>query len=494
VASTVLSTVTLPAVTQTITTQLPASTLLSTITRPGVTSTITTQLPASTVTSLLFSTVTLPGQTVVTTLPGSTVVLTTQQPGSTFVSTILITQLLTITQVVPTTTTVVQTVVPTPVSSSLPSISCTSHCHIDVTATRLAYPGDVTVATVYVPTVTLDITTNNAGGVVGTSLYTQALPSTTSAITWDFRGVTLTWPTVYAAYATFNRLSVSAVENVCRTATLSLALPTPTVWRPLVVVESDIPNPALVAPTVVSYLNTLPTVLSQLGGPIGSNACDPIVGPVGDDPSTKTLGVTTSVESVAAVGSTSVRYVAQADRATPAPITSDSPPSASPQPPASSAAPSPPPSSAASPSPPAPPSNTPIPSPSATLQPSGQASVPSSAPSPPPPPPSSSAPRESSRADSASQVPSPPAPSSLPEPSSDAPSSPPPVVPSSASPPPPVTVGRSTTTSKTLSDGTASAPRPSSSYSSPYTGAAAIPTGNIAGWLVGAAGLGLGLF
>jgi hypothetical protein len=438
--------------------------------------------------------VTLPGQTVVTTLPGSTVTLTTQLPATTFVSTILVTQILTATQVVPTTTTVVQTLVPTPSSSTSVSIPCTSKCQIDVTAKRLAYPGTIVVSTVYVPTVTLDYSTDAAGNVASTRLYTQPLPaSTTSDITWEFSGVPLTWPTVYAAYATFNRVSVSPVGNTCRTSILSLALPTPTSWQPLIIEETNIPNPALVAPRVTSYLNTLPTVIAQLGGPIGGNACDPIVGPPSAE-GTDSLGMRTVV-STAAIAGTSTRYVA-AQAAVSQPPLSEPPPSQAP-PTSATPSPSPPPpppppsqSSAAPSSPPPSPSNTPIPSPSSatpvpspSTPPQLSSEVPASSsivPLPSSPPSVSSVYSESSRADSASQV-SPPAPISPSYGQS-----------SVASPPPPVTPSRSTTSSQTSVDGTSSAPR--SSFSGTlYTGAAVLPTGKIAGWLVGAAGLGLGL-
>jgi hypothetical protein len=436
-------------------------------------------------------------------------VFTTQIPASTFVSTILVTQQLTITNVVPTTKTVVQTILPNPLPSSLPSMSCTTHCQIDVTATRLAYPGKVVTATVTVTTATVTITTNSLGRAIGTGTSIRVLPTATSEITWNFSGVPLTYPTVYAAYATFSRVSISPVGTSCQTLILSLALPTPTVWRPLIVVESTISDPSKVEPTVVSYLNSLPTVTSQLGGPIGGNACDPIVGPVEEDTSSSTLGTNTVLVSVPAVSETSTVYAeAQLGVVNPGPITSESPPAPSPQPPVSNPAPpppssavpsppSPPPSSAA-PSPPPPSSNTPLPMSSSTPQPSSQAPEPSSVPppseSPPPTPSPSSVLSESSRADSASPVQSSPPPplSSLPEQSSPSSPSPPLSVPSSASPPLPISVGRSTTTPRTLSDGSTSPPQSSSSVV-PFTGGGALPTGNIAGWLVGAAGLGLGL-
>ncbi|KAH7371072.1 hypothetical protein BKA66DRAFT_193048, partial [Pyrenochaeta sp. MPI-SDFR-AT-0127] len=266
-----------------------------------------------------------------------------------------------------------------------------------------------------------------------------------------FEDATLTWPTVYAAYATFSHISVEPVGSECVSETLSLTLPSPTSYTSLIVVESDIPNPAFVAPTVVSYLNTLPTVLAQLGRPIGEGACDPIVGSTAT-PDTSTLAPTTYVESRSALETTVTRRIPQAINAPPRPteVISDAPPTTSAAQPSSSSPPPPPPSS----------SNPPLPLPSSSEipAPSSQTPVPTSIASP-----------SSSLADSASEVP-------------EASSAPPSIIPS-----------RSLPGSTTTSNGTASASRPSSSFSV-FTGAAALPTGHIAGFLIGAAGLGLGLF
>ncbi|KAF1921483.1 hypothetical protein BDU57DRAFT_535136 [Ampelomyces quisqualis] len=470
---------------------LPRVTVTTTLTLLGVMTTITTQLPASTVTSLIVATSTLPGTTVVTTLPGSITVVTTQLPATTFISNILVTSLLTTTEVIPTTTTLFQTVRPSVTSSPSPPVSCSRKCQIDVTAKRLVYPGTVVVSTTYVPTVTLDFFTNTAGSIIGTSLYTQALPtSASSAIVWDFLGVPLTWPTTYAAYATFNRFSVTPLPSACQTSNLSLALPSPTIWKPLVVVESEIPNPTLVAPTIIEYLNTLETVRAQLGGPIDGVACDPVVGPPGED-STKSLGMQTSVATAPLVGATATRFVARAEPVleTSSPVANSTPP-LPPQPPQTSAAPSlppPPPSNTPLPPsqppqtnavpslPPPPLSNTPLPPPpSATPQPSSPAPIPSRTLSPATSvPPASILPSGSSRADSVSQVPSPSRP-----------------VLSSVSLPPPILPSRSTTSSRISPNGSALL---SSSSLPVFTGAAVLPTGEIIGWLVGAAGLGLGL-
>lgn len=351
---------------------------------------------------------------------------------------------MTVTQVVPSTA----ILTPTPISSPQPSVSCTSKCQVDFTASRLEYPGDVVVSTAYVPTVSLDVYTDSAGRTVRTSLYTVPVPTpaTTSTITWQFSNVALTWPTVYAAYVTFSHFSVTPLAAACATSTYSLTLSSPTNFSPLIVPTSLIPDPNIVATQVVDYLNTQPTVIAQLGRPIGAGACDPLLS-TAQSSSTKSLGTQSIVTTVAQVGATGTRTLAEAANL----------PSQAPVPDPPSVTPSPPPPA---PTPPASSSNAPVPTPSAAPQPSSSAPVASSAPPSPPP--------ESSRADSASQVPPPPSPS------------PPP-------PPSPIT-SRGTTTSR---NGTVSAPLPSSI--SEFTGAAALPTGQLVGWLVGAAGLGLGL-
>ncbi|PVH93308.1 hypothetical protein DM02DRAFT_662102 [Periconia macrospinosa] len=181
---------------------------------------------------------------------------------------------------------------------------------IDVTATRLAYPGEVITSTTFLPTVTLDVYTDRANGrSLSQSLYTAPLPAPTQTITWDYEGVVLTYPTVYAAYRTFSAFSVRAIASECVTSTSILNLPQPTEVSKLVLDESSISNPAVVPPAVVSYLNAQPTVLEQLGRPIGAGACDPIVGSV--NPGGASTGrPTTYIATQAAQASTTTRFIA----------------------------------------------------------------------------------------------------------------------------------------------------------------------------------------
>ncbi|KAH9871217.1 hypothetical protein IAQ61_005396 [Plenodomus lingam] len=305
----VTTTLQVPGSASIITTQLPPSTILSTITLPPVTSTITTQVPVTTSESTLLSTLTLPASTVVTTITllPITSVTTLTLPGSVSISTALITKTVIITQVLPTTTP--PTLTPSPSSTSSASISCTSDCQIDVTATQLGYPGVVVVSTVKVPVVTLFITTNPDGIPVSSSLFTSVIPPDPT-LTWDYSGITLTYPTTYAVYETFSHISVEPVGTVCLGSTLTLALPSPTNYEPLIVVYDQIPNPDFVAPTVVEYLNGLATVTEQLGSTIGTGACDPNA--KATDKTSTSSRVTTMFKTRGTVG-TLTKFVAQAD-------------------------------------------------------------------------------------------------------------------------------------------------------------------------------------
>ncbi|KAI8931997.1 hypothetical protein NX059_010893 [Plenodomus lindquistii] len=338
------------------------------------------------------------------------------------------------TQIVPT------TIVETPVSSlsltSSASISCSSDCQIDVTATQLAYPGTVVVSTITLPVVTLFVTTESGGIVVGSSLLTNEIaPDPT--LTWDYSGVPLTYPTTYVAYETFSHISIEPIGTVCVSSTLTLALPSPTNYEPLIVDLSDVPNTATVAPTVVAYLNNLPTVIQQLGETIGAGACDPNATPTANTGSS-TRGRTTILQTRGAVGT--ITSTVKADTLPTSavaisqvlPISSAAEPSSAPPP---------------APLPPAPSSS-----------------------SVPPPTPSSSPPQ--------SPV--------VPESSLEIPSSSSSVTPIISS----LTSSRSTTNA---ANGESSAAL-SSTSTFDFTGGAAIPTGQIAGLLLGAAGLGLGLF
>lgn len=376
---------------------------------------------------------------------GSTITITSVLPAitSTIVNEVTVTTTVLSTSILPT---------PSPTSRPIaPSISCSSDCQIDVTATRLGYPGQVFVATTTVPVFTLDIYTNAAGEDVSSFLRSVPVETATpTTLTWEFSGVPLTWPTVYAAYATFSHISVEPIGTDCVSETLTLALPSPTNYEPLILPESEIPNTQFVAPVVVDYLNSLPTVLAQLGQPIGAGACDPIIGSTAD-PRTSTLGSTTIKLSVAALGSTDISRIPQAVVAPtstaappPAPVLSAEPVLETPLPPP----------------PPAPPSAVPEPSES------------------PPPPvqltPSVLSSATSPLSSSAIQLPA------VSETSAGLEISTSLILPSRSA------------TGPTIPDGTTSAVVPSSSTSE-YTGAAAYPTAKGIGFLFGAAGVGLGL-
>ena len=512
-------TVTVPTIIRTTETQLSVQTSYATTERVvTLTSWITSYIP---------TTSTVPGATI--TLSGSVVT----QPASTvtsyitfYISAIFIS---TTTLIVPGPASI-QTV-PEPNisisptdSSSLPaSISCTSFCHINVTATRLRYPGKVVVATTTLPLVTVDVYTDDAGNGVSSITRTNSLPPSTPTITWDFSGVVLTWPTVYAAYATFSRISVEAIGSQCTSKTVSLNLPSPTDYTSLIIPENEIPNPSYVAPTVVEYLNSLPTVLAQLGGPI-RKACDPIVGSLGED-NTESLGDITAAYTVFEPDATRTNSAPTAE-AVVTPIVSEST-TATTEPTSATI------TSASSPQQISsrntlsssyssfPSSSAVRESPSRLTQPvSSQISAQSTSTvsSQSIAPPLNSTAESSLGPTSSIIVPVPSSPSVASSPSTGAPVSFAPISVSSsaqgisseetedlrsstaepgtssntASPPPPPPYTQSSTRTTTSPDDTISSIRPSSSPSR-FTGGAPLPT-VIAGWLMGAAGVGLGLF
>lgn len=164
------------------------------------------------------------------------------------------------------------------------------------------------VSTTVLPvTVTLNYYTNRAGSTLSSALTTGTLPPP-QVLTWEFHGVTLTYPTVYAAYETFSHVKVEPIFTSCVSQTTTLDLPQPTNYAALVMPENDITDHAVVPPRIVSYLNAQPTVVQQLGRSIGAGACDPIVGSTttGD---TSTLGSTTYVETRSAADQTITQHI-----------------------------------------------------------------------------------------------------------------------------------------------------------------------------------------
>lgn len=143
-----------------------------------------------------------------------------------------------------------------------PPAFCISNCQINVGATRLGYPGQVFVTTTTNPVLTLNNYTDRAGRDVSSSLRSVPVDvGTPTTLTWQFFGVPLTWPTAYAAYATFSHISFQPIGSACVSESSTLTLTSPTNYEPLIIIENEIPNPDFVAPTVVPYLNSLPTVL-----------------------------------------------------------------------------------------------------------------------------------------------------------------------------------------------------------------------------------------
>ncbi|OCK87545.1 uncharacterized protein K441DRAFT_355357 [Cenococcum geophilum 1.58] len=380
--------------------------------------TTTSVIPASTILSTIISTT-----AIVSIQPGPTVVETSLEEGPTITKTAF------------------------PSSSTL-APTCANGCEVDVTATLVSFPGQVSTSTVTYFTRSVDVfITGLPDGTNKTSYVTATLPnppisSATSAITWTFNSVVLTYPTTYVAYIDFSHIFVVPVSTGCLTATEKLVLPSPTDFAPLIFPSASVSESGKPPSTLISYLNSLPTVLVQLSGtPIGSS-CDPIVGGTTTAQVASTAVGVVSVTSVPAIDAvTSTHYsLAQEDTGNLAPPLGTSTP-----------APPPPSSTAALPQSFAPPSSSPAPAPS-----------------------SSSAPAPSSTLGSSSE---PNQPSSNPLQSTS-------------------NAGSGIFTLTTIKT-SVPPPVPASSTVSRFTGAAAHPRADmrrlgLEGWLVGAAGLGLG--
>lgn len=184
-----------------------------------------------------------------------------------------------------------------------------------------------------------------------------------------------TYPTTYVAYIDFSHIFVVPVSTGCLTATEKLVLPSPTDFAPLIFPSASVSESGKPPSTLISYLNSLPTVLVQLSGtPIGSS-CDPIVGGTTTAQVASTAVGVVSVTSVPAIDAvTSTHYsLAQEDTGNLAPPLGTSTP-----------APPPPSSTAALPQSFAPPSSSPAPAPSSSSAPAPSStlgtSLPASAP------------------------------------------------------------------------------------------------------------------
>ena len=176
-----------------------------------------------------------------------------------------------------------------------------------------------------------------------------------------------TYPTTYVAYIDFSHIFAVPVSTGCLTATEKLVLPSPTDFAPLIFPSASVSESEKPPSTLISYLNSLPTVLVQLSGtPIGSS-CDPIVG-----------GTTTAQVASTAVGVVSLISVAVLDAATSTHYSLVQEDTGKPAPPlgASTPAPPPPSSTAALPQSFAPASSSPAPAP--TTQTSAPPPVPAS--------------------------------------------------------------------------------------------------------------------
>src|SRR5215469_14540913 len=112
------------------------------------------------------------------------------------------------------------------------STICATNCQVDVFATSLVFTQPVSVVSVTIPTAALDVhvTVFSNGTTVSVTSTRQlaVLPeqTATSAVTWEFSGVLLTWPTTYLAYTGFfhDFIPSQSVTSVCSTTSASLLL------------------------------------------------------------------------------------------------------------------------------------------------------------------------------------------------------------------------------------------------------------------------------
>lgn len=168
----------------------------------------------------------------------------------------------------------------------------------------LSFTKTVVVATTTVATAALDVHVTvlaNGNRVTSTStrsfsnLAPEITAATTSPIAWEFSGVQLTWPTTYIAYTGFSHIFQVTAVSACLSTTASLNLPVPTEYASLIYDAKDTPGPSLPPAALISYLNAQPTVIAQMGGPIGQS-CDPLVGGV-DAPATSTAAIQVTYSS-----------------------------------------------------------------------------------------------------------------------------------------------------------------------------------------------------
>jgi hypothetical protein len=157
-------------------------------------------------------------------------------------------------------------------------------------------------------------------------------------LTWEFEGLVLTYPTTYVAYTSFEHISVSTnvFAQTCASATAPLTLGNPTPWASLVFPTSDV-LPGLHLPTaLVNYLDSNPTVISELGGTIASN-CDPqqsgTATPAAAPTGTTTVASAVGTLSLRATSTVSAEAVSQPAASANPPATSANPPATAANPP-----------------------------------------------------------------------------------------------------------------------------------------------------------------
>ena len=154
-------------------------------------------------------------------------------------------------------------------------------CKIDIYATPLVFPTVYSYSTVY--ETTLDVYKTVYDDLNSTVYSTSTLLAPTTCIetpvsTWERFGVVLTSPTTYLAYTNFSRGFLERRPTIYGCGELvSVPLdfgPASTAFDELIIATDVIPSTPTPAPTqLLAYMDTLPTVVAQLGG-IPAISCD----------------------------------------------------------------------------------------------------------------------------------------------------------------------------------------------------------------------------
>jgi hypothetical protein len=214
------------------------------------------------------------------------------------------------------TTTLIETdtLLPSTVTTTATSLDC-EFCKIDIYATLLTFPTVYTTTTIASTTYDLYPTSSNNGTTYYSTktVYAPICPSSCVASvvsTWVAFDVILTSPTTYLAYTNFSHAYLEPRPTLYGCGELvyePLDLgPSSTDFVDLIWPTTAIPtSPTTAAPELISFLDTIPTVVAQLDG-VPAISCD--------DPTLESVQSSESKDTVTITSTTSgaVTYTAKA--------------------------------------------------------------------------------------------------------------------------------------------------------------------------------------